>query len=135
MKIMYHRVAPLLSLLAIVAAATAGMLAVRFYLIEPQAVALACAADNVGWRCIVREFAVTGFISNAFGLTALIAGVIVTVVRWRALALVAIVSGIAGAVLYTFEFSGAGLLLGALVWVHRAPNQRDSKQQAQGAPG
>lgn len=127
---MNHRLVPLLSLLAIVAIATVLMLAVRFYVIEPQSVALACAADNTGWRCMVREFAVAGFISNAFGLTALIAGMIVTMVRWRVLALVAIVSGVAGAVLYTFEFSGAGLVLGALVWVHRAPNQCDSEQQA-----
>ena len=110
------------------------MLAVRFYLIEPEPMALACAANNSGWRCAVREIAVAGFLRNAFGLTALVAGVIVTVVRWRALALIAILSGVAGAVLYTFELSGVGLLLGALTWVHRgahrAPTQDDGKQKA-----
>jgi len=134
LKAAYPRAAPLLSLLSIAMAATAVMLAVRFYLIEPEPVALACAANNAGWRCTVREIAVAGFLHNAFGLTALIAGVIVTVIRWRALALVAILSGIAGAVLYTFELSGAGLLLGALAWVHRSerrtPTQDAGKQQA-----
>jgi hypothetical protein len=130
----FPRAAPLLSLLVIVSVATAIMLAIRFYLIEPEPMALACAANNSGWRCTVREIAVAGFLRNVFGLTALTAGVIVTVVRWRVLALVAILSGIAGAVLYTFELSGAGLLLGALAWVHRgvhrAPTEDDGKQKA-----
>jgi hypothetical protein len=129
----YLRTAPLLSLLMIVLTTTAIMLAVRLYLIEPEPMALACAANNSGWRCMVREIAVAGFLHNVFGLTALITGVIVTVVRWRPLALIAIVSGVAGAVLYTFEFSGAGLLLGALTWVHGvrpAPTQDDGKQEA-----
>jgi hypothetical protein len=129
----YLRAAPLLSLLAIVLTATVIMLAVRFYLIEPEPMALACAANNSGWRCIVREVAVAGFLRNVFGFTALAAGVIVIVIRWRVLALVAILSGVAGAVLYRFELSGVGLLLGALTWVHRgvhrAPTQDDSKQK------
>jgi hypothetical protein len=129
----YPRAAPLLSLLAIVSTATAIMFAIRFYLIEPEPIALACAADQSGWRCAVREIAVAGFLRNAFGLTALITGVLVTVVRWRVLALVAILSGVAGAGLYRFELSGVGLLLGALTWVHRGmprATQDDGKQQA-----
>jgi hypothetical protein len=123
------RVAPLLTLLFIVAAATALMLAVRFYLVEPEPLALACAANNTGWRCMVREMAVFGFLRNVFGITALTAGVIATVVRWRALAFIAILSGVAGAVLYTFELSGVGLVLGALVWAHRTPTQQQNVQQ------
>jgi hypothetical protein len=130
----YLRAAPLLSLLAIVLTATVIMLAVRFYLIEPEPMALACAANNSGWRCLVREIAVAGFLRNVFGFTALAAGLVVIVTRWRVLALVAILSGVAGAVLYRFELSGIGLLLGALTWVHRgvrrAPTQDDGKQKA-----
>jgi hypothetical protein len=126
----FPRAAPLLSLLGMVAAATAVMLAVRFYLIEPESVALACAANNTGWRCLLRELAVAGFLRNAFGITALISGAIATVIRLRVLAALAILSGIAGAVLYTFELSGIGLLLGALTWVHRVPAQHYGEQQA-----
>ena len=126
---------PMLSLFAIVAIATSIMLAVRFYLVEPTALAQACVADNSGWRCQVREFAVFGFLHNSFGITALIAGVLATVARWRVLALLAILAGIAAASLYTFELGGVGLLLGALVWVHRAPAQDASEQQAQAAEG
>jgi hypothetical protein len=113
---------PLLSLCAICIVTSALMLAVRFYIVEPEAVAQACATKSEGWRCMLREWAVFGFLRNLFGATAIVAGVLATVSRWRWLALPAILSGIAGAVLYTFELSGAGLLLGALVWVHRAPS-------------
>jgi hypothetical protein len=107
------------SLFGVVVLATVAMGWVRQSLVEPQSVALACAATNEGWRCALREWAVTGFQSNTFGLTSLLAGAIATVLRWRIIALVAIVPGIAGAMLYTFELSGMGLLLGALVWVNR----------------
>jgi len=120
---------PFVTLSLIVAIATAAMLAVRFYLVEPEAVAAACTANNEGWRCALREFAVAGFLSNAFGMTALIAGAVATLIRWRVVALLAMLSGIAGAVLYTFELSGVGLLLGALVWVRRA-----SLDEQTGAP-
>jgi hypothetical protein len=129
MKVSYPRAVPLLSLCAIVAAATAVMLAVRFYLVEPQSLALSCAENNTGWRCLLREIAVFGFLRNAFGMTALVVGALATVVRFRALALIAILSGVAGAVLYTFELSGVGLVLGSLVWVHRTPTQQQGVQQ------
>jgi len=102
----------LLSLLVIIAVASAAFLAIRFYLIEPESVALACASVNEGWRCALREWAVFGFLRNIFGMTALIAG----------------------SVLYTFELSGVGLLLGALVWVHRSSKNRESEQNASAAP-
>lgn len=122
------------SLFALVAAASAALIAVRLYLVEPEAVALACASANEGWRCVLREWAVFGFLRNIFGMTALIAGLLATITRWRALALLAILSGIAGSVLYTFELSGVGLLLGALVWVHRSSKNRNGEQEANTAP-
>jgi hypothetical protein len=114
-------ITPLLSLLVIVAIATGIMLAVRWYIVEPEPIALACAASNSGWRCLVREYAVLGFLRNVFGMSSLIAAVLATVAGSRWLALLAILSGVAGAVLYTFELSGVGLLLGALVWVRHGP--------------
>jgi hypothetical protein len=133
--------APLVSLLAIVGLTTVVMLAVRIYIVEPEPVALACAASSAGWRCWVRAYAVIGFLHNVFGITSLLAAVLAIIVRLRWLALLAMLAGVAGAVLYTFELSGMGLLLGALVWVHRAPTldstgspeantQRSGEQQA-----
>jgi hypothetical protein len=129
-----HRYLSLISLLAIVAAASAAFVALRLYLVEPEAVALTCASMQEGWRCALREWAVFGFLRNIFGMTALVAGLLSTITRWRWLALLAILSGIAGAVLYTFELSGIGFLLGALVWVHRSSKNRESEQNANTAP-
>ncbi len=106
-----------LSLMIVIALGTGAMLAVRFYLVEPEAQSLACVVNNSGWRCALREAAVFGFLHNVFGWTALLTGIFATVARWRWLAFFAIVAGIGGAVLYTFDLSGAGLLLGALVWI------------------
>ena len=125
---------PLLSLVTIVAIASVALIAVRLYLVEPEAIALACASANEGWRCALREWAVFGFLRNIYGMVALIAGVLATITRWRWLALLAILAGIAGSVLYTFELSGVGLLLGALVWVHRSSKNRESEQQADATP-
>jgi hypothetical protein len=129
----WRRWTSLLSALVIVAATTAAALAIRFYIVEPEEIARACMASSGGWRCIVRDSAVYGFLHNAFGWTALLTGAFATVIRWRWLAAVAIVAGVAGAVLYTFELSGAGLLLGALVWTHRAPMSDAQSRDAQHA--
>src|SRR5882724_5117338 len=118
---MLRRVLPLLTIFAIVAVATASMLAVRFFIVEPEMLAVQCAAHAQGWRFMVRGAAVYGFLHNVYGWTALLSGIFATVVRWRGLALLAMLAGVAGAVLYTFELSGAGLLLGALAWAHRPP--------------
>jgi hypothetical protein len=133
MEVKSSNAVSLLTLLIVCAAATAAFLAVRFYLVEPDAIAQGCAAVNEGWRCLLREWAVFGFLKNIFGMTALVTGLAATITRWRSLALLAIVSGIAGAVLYTFELSGVGFLLGALVWVHRSSKDRKSEQQTHGA--
>jgi hypothetical protein len=125
------RAVPLLTAFGIVAVATAVMLLVRFFIVEPEALAVACAAHSIGWRCSVREIAVLGFLHNAFGWTALLTGAFATIARWRWLGLLAMIAGIAGSVLYTFELSGAGLLLGALVWARRAPMTDEKRRDEQ----
>ncbi len=122
-----------LSLLLIVAGATALALIVRWRLVEPEVIAQACASGDTSWRCAVREFAVFGFLNNVFGWVGILAGVLATVSRWRWLAALATVAGIAGAVLYTFELSGVGILLGTLVWIQRSPlpeSDRGGEQRA-----
>lgn len=124
-------------LLLMVGSTTALLLACRFYWVQPEVVAQACLAGELSWRCAVREVVVAGFVHNAFGWTALLTGILATVARWRWLAVLAIVAGVAGAVLYTFELSGIGLLLGALVWIQQAPlpdADDDRKQQTECTP-
>ena len=90
----------------------------RLTVVEPEGIAAACAAGQQGWRCMLRAWMVAGFVRNGFGTAALIAGVLATVGRQRWMALIAVGAGVLGAVFYTYELSGVGLVLGGLVWVH-----------------
>jgi hypothetical protein len=107
-------------LVLVIGAASALAWGVRVSIVEPEAFAAACAQHAEGWRCALRDWTVRGFLSNSFGTTSLAMGLIATLVRWRWFALLAVVVGAVGAVLYRFELSGVGLLLGALVWMHAA---------------
>jgi len=49
---------------------------VRYHLIEQPGVALACAAGDTNWSCLVRGTAIALFTPQAFGTTALIAALI-----------------------------------------------------------
>jgi len=113
--------------------------AARTMIVEPEALAAACLAGSDGWQCALREQLVLGFTRNAFGIAAVIVGILATVSRWRSLALAAVACGVVGAVLYRYELSGVGLLLGALVLLRRAPQDvgqqdRGGEQPAQPAP-
>jgi len=126
----WRTLGPALSFLGILAVASAIALAVRFYLVEPEEVAAGCVAGGQGWQCWLRQWAVTGFLQNAYGIAAVILGILATAMRSRIVALAAVFAGVAGAVLYTFELSGLGILLGALVWVRRPPPKAVAQVQA-----
>ncbi|HYM36267.1 MAG TPA: hypothetical protein VET48_12765 [Steroidobacteraceae bacterium] len=128
-----HRALPIATVFITMAVTTALMLLVKFFIVEPESVASACLAGAGGWKCVVREGAVFGFLHNVYGWTALLVGAFATIARWRILAIIAIVAGVAGAILYAFELSGVGLLLGALVLAHRSPITDKQSGGAQGA--
>jgi hypothetical protein len=114
--------------LSLIVTFTTGIaLSVRLLIVEPEAVAQACLTSGVGLRCTLRAIAVFGFLNNVFGWVAVLAGLFATVSRWRWLALAAVFAGTLGSVLYTFELSGVGLLLGGLVWVQRSPLSEDDR--------
>ena len=100
------------------AAVLAGaMQAVRLQLIEPDQVAQGCLRQTQ-WHCYVRDIAIQGFVRHLYGPISVIAAVLAWWVgRW--LAVPAMLAGMAGVVLYDFDWSALGLLLGALVWVHQ----------------
>ena len=95
----------------------------RLQIVEPESVAAACLSGHDSWQCTLREQLVLGFTRNAFGIAAVIVGVLATVSRWRSVALLAIACGVTGAVLYRYELSGMGVLLGALVLLRRPPQE------------
>jgi len=119
------RVAWLTVCLAIAAISVFSCLAwlARLHIVEPESLAAACLSGQGGWQCALREQLVLGFTRNAFGIAAVIIGILATVARWRSLALAAIACGAVGAVLYRYELSGVGLLLGALVLLRRPPQE------------
>jgi hypothetical protein len=119
---------PQLKILVIGAMTSAIALGLRYGVIEPESVAATCLrADAPGW-CWVRHILVVGFSRNLFALSSLVAGVLATATRARWLAVIAIVMGVMGSILYRFELAGAGLLLGALVFA-RADIERHQNTQ------
>jgi hypothetical protein len=122
----------LLVVMMVVSISTTVALLIRFYVVEPEAFAAACAAGVGGFRCLVRQLTVAGFLHDAFGMTSLACGVIATIARWRWLAVIAMIAGAVGAVFYRFELSGAGLLLGALVWVRAGKSAPRVPEQIRG---
>ena len=121
---------PIFTAFGLVTVATALMLLVRFQLVEPESIAAGCAARDEGWRCFLRDNFVFGFLHNVYGWTAVLTGAFATITRWRWLAGIAILASVAGAVLYTFELCGVGLLLGALVWVRVPVRSVDAREQS-----
>lgn len=107
---------PQLKILIIGAVASAVALGLRYGVVEPESVAATCLGQTPPGWCWVRQALVVGFSRNLFALSSLVAGVLATATRFRWLAVIAIVMGVMGSILYRFELAGVGLLLGALVF-------------------
>lgn len=127
----YRAAFAIVTVLALIAMLAVAMVVLRRQLVEPEALAQSCLAGLQSWQCTVREWLVFGFTRNAFGITSLIAALLAIVSQWRWLALLAVIAGVAGAVLYRFELSGVGLLLGALVLVRGILGEEQRAEQDQ----
>lgn len=101
----------------------------RHAVVEPAAIAHACEpAPWSGW-CAARTLLVHGFATQGIGWLSLAAGALATLRRHRALAQVATVAGAAGLVLYSFEPSALGALLGLMVLVRVPPSPRGAARR------
>ncbi|MES1196949.1 MAG: hypothetical protein ABUL58_08390 [Steroidobacter sp.] len=107
----------LLALLLITSITIALLLVVRFLLVEPDEVAMACSGQVIAFSCKIRNAAIYGFAHHLFGPVSLVAALLAWVGALRLFALVAIVAGIAGMVLYDFDLSGFGMLLGVVLYL------------------
>ncbi|RPH66041.1 MAG: hypothetical protein EHM83_04925 [Burkholderiales bacterium] len=104
------------ALLALVLALVA-----RHAVVEPADIAHACdPAPWAGW-CAGRTLLVYSFATQGIGWLALAAGTLATLLRRRRTAQLALVAGTAGLVLYSFEPSAFGALLGLMVLVRVPP--------------
>ena len=121
---------PQLKIFIMGAVASACALGLRYGVVEPESVASTCLADGAPGWCWIRAALVVGFSRNLFALSSLAAGVLATATRARWLAVIAIVTGVLGSILYRFELAGVGLLLGALVFA-RADIERGQNARGQ----
>lgn len=120
-----------MAVLAWTGASLAAALAVRYGLIEPEALGLACRAAPAPWWCLPRGAIILAFHSGALGLVSLACGVAAHV-PWRSLggtglgslwadldrprlhAGLALGLGAAGLVLYNASLAAIGFTLGLI---------------------
>ena len=100
--------------LAVVAAA----LAVRFLVIEGSMAQACISATPPSW-CAARNSLVQFFRAEGFGYAALAAGILAHLFGGRPMAVVALVVGAAGLVLYNTGLASVAVLLGLLRLVRR----------------
>ncbi len=107
--------APLARAGVLACVALAAAFALRLLVIEPASIAHAC--DPAPWSglCALRSAAVRLFLNQEIGWLAFAAGAAATVLRGPRLATAALAAGAAGLVLYSYEPSALGALLGALM--------------------
>jgi hypothetical protein len=100
--------------LAMIAAYAAGA-SLRYGLIEREDLGLICDAARTPWWCGFRLLVIRAFLHDVFGLSSL---ALLAIAVWRRslpCALAAIGLGTVGMVLYSFTWSGVGVLGGLLV--------------------
>lgn len=125
----------LFTLLVIASATVAILLAVRLLLVEPDEVAATCAVQVAAFSCKIRNAAIYGFAHHLFGPISIIAAVLAWIGALRIFALIAVMTGIAGMVLYDFDMAGVGMLLGVVLYVHLCLQRMKLSHARQPAPG
>lgn len=111
---MLHRVIRVMLFAAVLAAA---MQCIRLLLIEPDEMAQVCLLNAQQWHCQLRTLAINGFVRHLYGPVSLVAALLAWLGGIRLFAMLAILAGMAGVVLYDFDLAALGLMLGALLLV------------------
>jgi uncharacterized membrane protein len=107
----------LVILFLVLSVTTSLLLAIRFMLVEPDEVAIACTGQAIALSCRIRNAAIYGFAHHLFGPISLVAAALAWIGAMRLFAVVAAIAGIAGMVLYDFDVSGFGMLLGVVLYL------------------
>lgn len=87
---------------------------VRFGLIEQNELGFFCDGGGQTLQCHIRWFIVRSFNTYGLGYFGLFLGLLATVTRSGLMGLLAGIVGMAGLVLYTWDYSAVGFLLGVL---------------------
>ncbi|WP_028312106.1 hypothetical protein [Derxia gummosa] len=107
--------------LAVIGAVIAAACAVRYGLMQNDELAVACARQAEGAACEARALLPLFFIENRLGWLALAAGALGFAFGRPALGWIAMAIGAAGLVLYCYDLSAVGAVLG-MAAVLRAPD-------------
>lgn len=86
----------------------------RYALVEPAEFGFYCDAGGGGRLCALRWMVVQSFSTYGLGYFGLFLGVLATLTRSGLVALLAGMAGVAGLVLYTWDYSAVAFLLGVL---------------------
>lgn len=98
----------------LVLATLAASMAFRYQVVEPAALGLVCDPGTGPWWCDLRALVIAVFGIGALGLVSLGAAVLSHFRDGRRLALVALVAGAAGLVLYNADAAAAGFVIALL---------------------
>lgn len=102
----------------------------RYGLVEPEGIALAC-MQTPAWHCTLRDLIVASFSRQQLGYVSLAAALLATIPPLRPLAWLGWCAGIAGLVLYCWDFSAPAVVLALLLLARPAnASNRHSASQA-----
>ena len=121
-------------IVATVVVAYAIATAVRFGLVERDDLGSICQSAASPWWCDLRMLVIRGFLNDLYGLSSLVLTALAIWRRSAVAATLAIAIGTFGMVLYSFTWSGIGMLGGALVlarlqgqWQQHAQSEQDAR--------
>jgi len=113
--LMRHAMRAFAQIVATVVVAYAIATAVRYGLVERDDLGSICQSAASPWWCDLRMLVIRGFLNDAFGRASLVLAALAIWRRSVVAATLAVAIGTFGMVLYSFTWSGIGVLGGALV--------------------
>ena len=113
--LMGHATRAFVRIVATVIVAYAIATAIRFGLVERDDLGSICQSVASPWWCDLRMLVIRGFLDDVYGRASLVLAALAIWRRSAVAATLAVASGTFGMVLYSFTWSGIGLLGGALV--------------------
>lgn len=114
-RLMGHATQAFVRIVATVVVAYAIATAIRFSLVERDDLGSICQSAASPWWCDLRMLVIRGFLDDVYGRASLVLAALAIWRRSAVAATLAVAIGTFGMVLYSFTWSGIGLLGGALV--------------------
>jgi len=113
--LMRHATRAFVRIAATIVVAYAIATAVRYGLVERDDLGSICQSAASPWWCDLRMLVIRGFLNDVFGRASLVLAALAIWRRSAVAATLAVAIGTFGMVLYSFTWSGIGMLGGAMV--------------------